>query len=458
MSTNTSSRGGLPPLTPSQFAVVRSTSERLLVGAGAGSGKTSTIVQAICHRVGAAVMDENGQSFSPEVTVSLRQLAAITFTNQAAADLKRKLRAALGSAGLTEAAREVDSARVGTIHSFCVDVLREFALQAGSRPTVMVMDDSQSAAIGKAAAERALLNAVESRGAEWLEPLRRGRKLKDLAPMISELATDSARLDAYAANSAELRLHEERLLQLATECAALRRVELAAQGAHDFDSLLLATRDLLRDHEEVRRTLQHRIRLLIVDEFQDVDPVQRDIVMLIAGIGTDDPSPSELMIVGDPKQSIFRFRRADVTLWNAVATRFDTEGVGGTSVELTDNFRSRKGILAFVDHVFGAALDRPVSPLTGRAAFEVNYRALKAVGSDAEGDECVELRCVPAGTDGKARGADEVRRLEAADVAERIEALCKGTYKYGDIAILLSGWGAVEEYESALQGRGIQVY
>ncbi len=448
----------LQRLTSSQRDVVRSTAQRLLVGAGAGSGKTSTVVQMVCHLLGASVTDDEGTVFDAQTPLELGQIAAITFTNQAAADLKRKLRQALKSSGLVHIAAEVDGARIGTIHGFCGDLLREFALRAGLRPSVTVIDEMQSSALGGDCAEQALTEAVATRDPIWLEPLVSGRRIRDVARFIQTLAADTSRLDAYAANRDELRTHEERLLDLAIRAVEIRRVHMADEGLYDFDSLLVATRNLLRDVAEVRRAIQARIRVLIVDEFQDVDPVQRDIAMLLGGLDTDDPNPSRIVLVGDPKQSIFRFRRADVTLWNGVALRFGSASADGSRAELSDNFRSRKGILALVDRVFGSVLDGAVSPDGERKPFEVDYVALRACGKHAEGDECVELRCVPAHADGKQRSAGEVRRLEAQDVASRIEAMHEAQRPYGEIAILLAGWGDVEKYEIALRARGIPVY
>ncbi len=451
-------QSGLKPLTSSQRNVVRSGAQRLLVGAGAGSGKTSTVVQMVCHLLGAPVTDDEGTTFRAQTTLELGQIAAITFTNQAAADLKRKLRQAFKLSGLAHIATEVDGARIGTIHGFCGELLREFALRAGLRPGMTVIDEMKSSALGSTFAQQALTEAVETRDPAWLEPLVSGRRIRDVARFIQTLAEDTSRLAAYSANREGLRTHEERLLDLAMRAVDIRRTHMADEGLYDFDSLLVVTRDLLRDYPEVRRAIQRRIRVLIVDEFQDVDPVQRDIAMLLGGLDTDDQNPTRIVLVGDPKQSIFRFRRADVTLWNGVALQFGAASADGARAELSDNFRSRKGILAFVDRVFGAALDRAVSPDGERKPFEVSYAALGARGDDAEGDECVELRCVPALADGKMRSAGEVRRLEARDVALRIEALHAANRPYRDVAILLAGWGDVDLYEAALRARGIPVY
>ena len=103
----------------------------------------------------------------------------------------------------------------------------------------------------------------------------------------------------------------------------------AAEGALDFVDLLLRARDLLRDDAEVRRTFRERLSHLFVDEFQDTDPLQAEIVVLLSGSPDADrvspvdwrdvqPRPGSLFIVGDPKQSIYRFRRADIGTYRVV--------------------------------------------------------------------------------------------------------------------------------------------
>ena len=442
-------------LTDAQVAVVTDQGNHLLVHAGAGSGKTTTVVQALCHYLGVPVIVD-GVALSPvPAPLSFDQVAAITFTNQAAADLKRKLRAALRAGERRELAAEVDSARIGTIHGFCGDLLRDFALRAGTAPGRRVVEEGEGAELAVESAHEALRNAIDAGDVPGLDELLSGRRLRDITQWVASASEDTDRLARLAAGSDELRPHELALLTVATRAAALRRERLDREGVLDFDLMIAATRELLRN-DAVRRAVQHRVRLLVLDEFQDVDPVQRDIAYLLAGIGASDPEPTRIILVGDPKQSIYGFRRADVTLWNEVAGQFD-DGQGKV-LPLGENFRSKAAILGMVDATVGRKLDEPVADDGQRRPFEVGYAPLDARADGAEGDHAVEFLVVPAADDGKTRKAEEVRDLEAAGVARRMTELHDEGVAYGDMAILLAGWGAVAKYEAALKQAGIPSY
>jgi ATP-dependent helicase/nuclease subunit A len=138
-------------------------------------------------------------------------------------------------------------------------------------------------------------------------------------------------------------------------------VEKSRAGVLDFVDLLLLTRNLLRDHESVRRSLQGRFKRLFVDEFQDTDPLQSEIVLLLSA---DDPTegkpfatrpvPGKLFVVGDPKQSIYRFRRADILLYERVKKHL--VGHGAEVVYLSTSFRSTPGIQAAVNGAFASVM------------------------------------------------------------------------------------------------------
>ena len=140
----------------------------------------------------------------------------------------------------------------------------------------------------------------------------------------------------------------------------------AAEGALDFVDLLLRARDLLRDDAEVRRTFRERLSHLFVDEFQDTDPLQAEIVVLLAGSPDADrvspvdwrhvqPRPGALFIVGDPKQSIYRFRRAESAPTGSCATGSGTRREAGDS---HDQLSCDAGHPAFRERGICAADDR----------------------------------------------------------------------------------------------------
>ncbi len=138
-------------------------------------------------------------------------------------------------------------------------------------------------------------------------------------------------------------------------------LEKARSGTLDFVDLLLKTRELLRDHTSVRQSLQRRFTKLFVDEFQDTDPLQTEILLLLAAtdVSTDEafaatPVPGKLFVVGDPKQSIYRFRRADITLYERVKQHLISHGA---RVEyLQTSFRSTPGIQLAVNEAFSRAM------------------------------------------------------------------------------------------------------
>ena len=130
------------------------------------------------------------------------------------------------------------------------------------------------------------------------------------------------------------------------------------QGSLNYEDLLLKAAELLRENPEVRRFFQDRYQRLLVDEFQDTDPVQAEVMMLLTSTNIEEkdwkkcaPRPGSLFVVGDPKQSIYRFRRADIMIYNEVRNII-TGGGGGEKLELGSNFRSRSEILQWVNQVF----------------------------------------------------------------------------------------------------------
>ncbi|MQV20288.1 AAA family ATPase [Sinorhizobium meliloti] len=238
----------------------------------------------------------------------------------------------------------------------------------------------------------------------------------------------------------------------------------------DFDDLIFAARDLLRDHDEVRWALAQRFAYVLVDEFQDTDPLQTEIFWRLCGeppagvLGADWKSfqirPGALFLVGDPKQAIYRFRGADVSAYIEARKAFlaqDPESV----LSISTNFRSRSPILRYVNERFGSVL----SIENGQPGFT----ALDPFHPERDDGLCVAaLDVAVAGGDGKASA--EVQRDGEADAVADMCARLIGSEtildrktgklracRPADIALLAPTGSDLWRYEDALERRGIPV-
>ena len=437
--------------TDRQWEAIRATDEHVLVGAGAGTGKTTTVIGRILYLLGVPV---RGQVHP--APLRLKDIAAVTYTNAAAADLKAKLRTALLKAGLRDVAYEVDAARIGTIHGFCADLLREFALRTGRGMLGKVVEEAEGASFLREGTRQALLAALTAEPAR-LEGLVAQWQLGDIEQWIGTLASDSDRLRALSAAAGGLPEEEQLLLSLAADARARVDALLEAEGAADFDALIVWTRDLLRTNQAVRHTLQRRLKLLVVDEFQDTDPVQREIAYLIGEPREKRAETTRLFLVGDPKQSIYRFRRADVKVWREVEADFLKHSLGRVIV-LDENFRSVAPLLGFVDHAIGRILDAPIDgPM---ADFEIPFQPLKPDPAKPRTEQAVELLVVPPDEEGKKDKAAGRREKEAALLARRLAELHRGPEQVplAEMAVLLASWSDAQLYEDALRAQGLRTY
>jgi ATP-dependent helicase/nuclease subunit A len=433
-----------------QWDAARRADEHLLVAAGAGTGKTTTVVARILYLLGAEVHGERRP-----VPIPLQQVGAITFTNAAAADLKRKLRSGLREAGMQGVADEVDNARIGTIHGFCGDILREFALRAGRDPRARVLEEAEAAALASEVARETLLAELERGTIPALDELLATYKVSEVESWVTRLMGDSDRLIRMLEDPAPHNALERALLGLAERSMVALSARLTEQGALDFDRMITWTRDLLDQQPSVRRALQRRLHTLILDEFQDVDPVQRQIAYLLGEPASRSAATTRLMLVGDPKQSIYRFRRADVAVWSEVERDFVEGGLGGV-VALDENFRSVPPILAFVDAAIGPSLDTPANG-EAHAAYEVRFAPVKPT-RPAPGEPAVELLVVPPAPDGGKWRAEESRIIEAEAVARRAVELRRAGAEPKDMALLLTVWSDAAIYEGALRAAGLPTY
>jgi ATP-dependent exoDNAse (exonuclease V) beta subunit len=222
-------------------------------------------------------------------------------------------------------------------------------------------------------------------GPTYAKGVTRAQVLDARGALMEALADFQRAADADLAAT----LHEE-LLQCVDEYEHLK----AREGALDFLDLLIRARNLLRDDAAVRRHFQTRFSRIFVDEFQDTDPLQAELLLLLAA---DDPRetdwrraspvPGKLFVVGDPKQSIYRFRRADVETYLHVCEQLKRSGA--RQVELRKSFRSVPNIQRAVNTAFHSIMDG------SRETLQARYVPLEPCRSDHGNQPSVVVLPVP---------------------------------------------------------------
>lgn len=263
--------------------------------AGAGSGKTRVLMARIVYLI-------------QECGILPNRILAITFTNKATNEMKERLSAQLG-----DLARTI---RVSTIHSLCVRILREDADRIGYPRSFTILDADD---------QKSILRPFYKRFGYDLKKL----SFPKVLGMISGFKTEQ--IDPQSAIEMVNTDEQEQIAILYREYER-RRKEMKAM---DFDDLLLEAHYLLKTEKEVAHKWQRRLDFIHVDEFQDVDPIQYDIVRMIVS------QDSYLCVVGDPDQTIYTWRGASVD----IILRFDQDFYPCQTIILDQNYRSTQPIL-----------------------------------------------------------------------------------------------------------------
>ncbi|HEX4046219.1 MAG TPA: UvrD-helicase domain-containing protein [Elusimicrobiota bacterium] len=532
----------------------------VVVEAGAGTGKTTLLTDRILFLV---------LGWDAPEPVRVERVVALTFTDKAAGEIKLRLSdrlaelaARLAGAPLPDGAavraertlmelraqfgkgdddvlgraraalEDLDKAPIGTIHSFCAQLLRLHPVEAGVDPAFRV-DADEEAFDELFASEWAAWLDVElgerpPRRAAWLELLA-AADLGELEALARELCSEkfglagldgpdraaaaalrelarqtalvpagkpkprgkilealgeiSARLTAAAeaAESAQPPLdvpdlpepraakwpaaweeypEDAELYERASDAAsaatargeaAVRRAarlllpfaerfrrEYARRGWVSFDGLLRRARDLVRDRPGVREEAKRRFSALLIDEFQDTDPLQGELLMFLAekpGGGAKTwrevvPAPGRIFVVGDPKQSIYRFRGADIAAYEGFTAHL--REAGALVCDLTANFRSVPGVVRPVNEAFRAAMK-------ARAGVQPAYKEITPARPEGPPEPAVRVVALTGEAD-----AAELQRSEAAWIAGWIAdharmpgAPPEGRRPLKDVAVLL---------------------
>ena len=283
-------------LTASQREAVLHKDGPLLVLAGPGSGKTRVITYRIASLIESGVHPYN--------------ICAITFTNKAADEMRQRTFSLVTSAG----------AQISTFHSLCVRILRKYASQAGIKPGFSVYDEADQSRCIKEAIKMCELDTTN---------FTPGRMLDAISTLKNKLIdADSFRIEAVDFFSSKL-----------AKVYSIYQRLLSERNGLDFDDLLMKTAFLLRDNDNVCQEMNERFRYLLIDEYQDTNHAQYVISKYLVC------HHNNICAAGDPDQSIYRWRGADIR--NILA--FEEDFPNASIVKLEENFRSGENILKKAD-------------------------------------------------------------------------------------------------------------
>jgi superfamily I DNA/RNA helicase len=413
------------------------------------------------------------------------------------------------------------AAPINTIHGFCGKLLRENGLRAGLDPSFSILDEQRSFDIAREAAVDTIRNEIRDgnddvaelfanfgldslvdilvKTAYWMNSLgkdavwlrERADEQVEAAQVVR--ASVAAHLDKFDGDFERIGLFADeieasrakhpfkkrddpgevlpRIGQIAGAAVAVelaKLVELFVQrfvsrkrvaNVLDFDDLLRETRNLLRDFEDVRRRCQTQFETILVDEFQDTDEVQAEIVSLLARDphGSSHFAPGKLMIVGDPKQSIYRFRRARVTVFVRMMGQILADG--GALEHLRENRRSAPPLAEFSNRLSESMMDA-AGKVELAADVDLSYRvrfAEEDVLQPVSDRQFLGLTYIAADPEARAAAG---RPMEARAIVRLLKAWrAAGTIgSWNEVAVLMRGMNQSGIYIDELESSGIPVH
>ncbi|MBS1112654.1 MAG: ATP-dependent exonuclease beta subunit, helicase and exonuclease [Nitrospirae bacterium] len=547
-------------------AIVTELDMTMMVEAGAGSGKTTSLVNRMVALIG-------------EGKATIEKISAVTFTRKAAAELRQKFQIELekrfkDSAGRQKelygrALADLEQVFAGTIHSFCARLLRERPVEAGIDPAFLEMDEIEDRIHQDEVWEEYLIRLLYEDG-DALEILHNldvtSRELREIyhtlalypevkpftkevsAPDIinarkelrafisyssknlpegmpekgwdavqdavrdakrmiralrpedmrdffrilgtfeknmkvtqnrwasKEIAKDiQSRIKKFQEDVVIPSLRKWRefrhfhLMKAVRPAADLCRQRRREKSTVNFQDLLMNASQMLRDNPEVRTYFRKRFTHILIDEFQDTDPIQAEVMLYLTGTDVEEkdwhklkPEQGSLFVVGDPKQSIYRFRRADIDTYNLV--KEIVRRSGGMLAELRSNFRSMESIGAWLNPIFSEKFPKDGS------RYQASFGELQTVRRD-EPEFTSGVRTITISKKERNK-AEAIVEEDAERIASYIRAALDGKIKLArtdgekkaelderpvpsDFLILLHNRKMIPEYARRLEAYGI---
>ena len=363
-------------LNQEQMEAVISDGVPLLVVAGAGSGKTRVITYRIAHLIKKGVCPWN--------------ILAVTFTNKAAGEMKARIYNLLG---------EKVGLNIGTFHSVCARMLRNEIERIGLKSNFVIYD---------ALDQKYLIKQI----CKELNLCKKTFRPNNIAEKISSAKNRLLTPDVYKNKE------KDYYSTIVSKVYDIYHKKLRSNNAMDFDDIILYTVKLLKEYPEVLLKYQNKFKSILVDEYQDTNHAQYRLIQLLAGDGNN------LCVVGDPDQSIYRWRGADIM--NIMM--FEEDYPNAKVINLEQNYRSTQSILGAANNV----IENNV------------YRKHKNLWSKNDFGDPVSI----------CNGDDELD--EANFVVNKIGRLAiNKQYKYSDIVIFYRMHAQSRVFEDALRFAGI---
>ncbi len=365
----------LQSLNPEQRHAVESQSQSLLIIAGPGTGKTHTLTCRIAVQA---------QTLEPD-----QKILAITFTNRAAEEMRTRLQARVINCD--------EKVFVGTFHQWCLSVLREY---------------HRDRTIAVASPEDVL------------------RIARDLWPKLSKAELRKCLEDISHWKSVDFRCNPPH------EAAALIKV-LREKGLHDFDDLLFEAWQFLAKNSAALSQIRKYYPQVCVDEFQDINPIQHELLKLLTGSG------GKITAIGDPDQAIYAFRGSDVKFFQSFAADFSV----AETIYLKDNYRSVQGIISASGQMIAPARDESVPEQVAKIYQQGLLTVHRSATDRAEAEYVVHT--IEQLVGGTSMFSQDSKRVESHE---------DGRFSFGEVAVLYRLKSQARELKKAFARSGIPFF
>lgn len=435
--------------------IIVSVNRDIFISASAGTGKTYRLVS---HYV--QIFEE---AFRHGEKLDVHNVVAITFTRKASKEMKERVHLRINEKIENNEPGDWKNLRsrliyawISTIHSFCERILRESSIFLGIDPGFEILSG-----VRRVALEAQVVRTYFEQHLDELEPLF------DLIGVDKTFELFKKALSGMRVNLRIISPYEEEPLKIGNDG---EKILLATRTFHkhfkqlvehyenearrnnslDFDDLLIKTRDLLHNFPQLREKYVRRFKYILIDEFQDTDWLQKTIIDYL-----HEEERNFLLFVGDAKQSIYRFRGADVTVFNRTKAEFEIKNAHLETLSV--NRRSHPDLVEFQNRLFSKIM---LQDRSGKYYKSIYDTEVSAIPYEQDSNDSRVRVLVSENSDDSQVVAQYIKNLLSEEITFRNKDGSYSTRKIkpGDIAILLRKFVNVSRYEDALEENGIPYY